>query len=184
MSTEPIFFKDWAMLGRTAVLSLCAYVGFIVLLRVSGKRTLTKMNVFDFVFVVALGSTLATTILSSDTTLAQGLIASGTLILIQFVISWAAVRSERVEKFVNGEPSLLLFRGQFLREAMSRERLTEDEIRAAVRAHRLGSLQQVHAVVLETDGSLSVIWEGTDQPLSSLEDIPAHADHLARASSH
>jgi uncharacterized membrane protein YcaP (DUF421 family) len=63
MQDPKIFFDGWVKLGRSLVLAVLACGALVFLLRVSGKRTPSKMNVFDFVFVVALGSTLATTIL-------------------------------------------------------------------------------------------------------------------------
>src|SRR6478672_13823529 len=124
MQNASIFFDNWAKLGRSALLALCAYLALIFLLRVSGKRTLTKLNVFDFVFVVALGSTLASTILSSDTTLADGILAFVVLMGIQILLSWLCVTSHTLDSIINGQPTLLLHRGKFLQDAMKRERVT------------------------------------------------------------
>jgi uncharacterized membrane protein YcaP (DUF421 family) len=170
--SNPIFFKGWYDLGRTALLSLLAYAGFIVLLRFSGKRTLSKMNTFDFVFVVALGSSLANVILSSDVTLFDGMVAITVLIAMQLLISWIAARSNRVERIINGEPALLFFQGRFLHDAMKRHRVTEMEIRAAIRSKGFLPLETVHAVVLETDGSFSVVWRNAEVSESGLGDVP------------
>src|SRR5207237_896288 len=143
----------------------------IILLRLSGKRTLTKLNVFDFVFVVALGSTLATTILSEDVTLASGMMACFTLLALQYLISWTTNRSRRVENFINGQPSLLFQEGKFLKPAMRRHRITESEIMAAIRGRGLSELEEVHAVVLETDGTLSVLGRKHGQSGSALRDL-------------
>ena len=67
-----MFFDSWASLGRTAVVGILAYVALVLLLRVSGKRTLSSMNAFDLVVTVALGSTLASVFLSSSVPLARG----------------------------------------------------------------------------------------------------------------
>lgn len=168
---SPMFFKNWAELGRAALLAIVAYSGFIILLRSSGKRTLAKMNVFDFVFVVALGSMLAQTILTPDITVSKGLVACVTLILFQMVLSWLASRSGPLEKIINGDPSLLFFRGQFLKDIMKGERVTEEEIRAAIRAQSLGSMDEVEAVVLETDGTFAVIWQKTEGSQSAMTDL-------------
>jgi uncharacterized membrane protein YcaP (DUF421 family) len=61
-----LFFESWTGMARVAVLAVCAYALLIFLLRITGKRTLSKMNAFDFVVTVALGSTLATILLSKD----------------------------------------------------------------------------------------------------------------------
>lgn len=168
---EAIFFNGWFTLLRTAVVGILAYVALVLFLRVSGKRTLAKMNAFDLVVTVSLGSTLATIALSADVALAQGLLALALLIGLQFAITWSSVRWGWVRRMVTGEPSLLLFRGQFLESALRRTRLTEEEVRAAVRSQGLPAIEEVEAVVLETDGSLSVIRRGDDHQSSSLAGI-------------
>jgi uncharacterized membrane protein YcaP (DUF421 family) len=153
-------FIDTAFgLVRTAVIGIFAYAGLVVLLRISGRRTLSKMNAFDFVVTVALGSTLATILLNSDVALAEGLLAFAVLIGLQFLITWSSVRVSWVRKLVTGEPILLVFRGEMLGDAMRSARVTGDEVRAAVRSAGLSAIQDADAVVLETDGSFSVMRE-------------------------
>ena len=152
-----MFFDSWLGLLRVLVVGTLAYVGLVALLRVSGKRTLSKMNAFDLVVTVALGSTLATVLLSKDVALLEGVLAFALLILLQLAITWLSVRSERVQALVKAQPRLLLHRGRLLPEALRAERVTEEELRAAVRAQGAGSLEELDAVVLETDGTLSVL---------------------------
>ncbi len=80
MGADPMFFQNWSGLLRTVVVGVLAYVALVALLRVSGKRTLSKMNAFDFVVTVALGSTLATILLSKNVALAEGVVAFAVLI--------------------------------------------------------------------------------------------------------
>lgn len=87
-----MFFDSWQGLGRVVVVGILAYAALVFFLRVSGKRTLTKMNAFDLVVTVALGSTLATVLLSKDVALAEGLIAFAVLIALQFAVTWLSVR--------------------------------------------------------------------------------------------
>ncbi|SDC32666.1 DUF421 domain-containing protein [Belnapia rosea] len=152
-----MFFDNWMGLLRVVIIGTLAYTALVLLLRVTGKRTLSKMNAFDLVVTVALGSTLATVLLSKDVALAEGVVAFTLLVLLQYAITWLSVRSDRVRSLVKAEPCLLLRDGQFLREAMRRERVTEDEVQAAARAQGIASLDDAAAAVLETDGSLSVI---------------------------
>ena len=154
---EKIFFSGWDVLYRTAVVGVLAYVVLILLLRISGKRTLSKMNAFDFVVTVALGSTLATVLLNADVALAEGALAFALLIGLQFAVTWSSVRAPWIRHLVTGEPALLVYRGRILREALRRDRVAEEEVLAAVRASGIGELKDVEAVVLETDGSFSVM---------------------------
>ena len=70
-----MYFNGWESLLRTLVVGVLAYVSLVVFLRISGKRTLSKMNAFDLIVTVALGSTLATVLLSKDVALAEGALA-------------------------------------------------------------------------------------------------------------
>jgi uncharacterized membrane protein YcaP (DUF421 family) len=108
--------------------------------RISGKRPLAKMNAFDLVVTVALGSTPATILLSKDVALAEGGLPFAVLIALQFAIAWLPVRSAVVRRLVKAEPARLLYQGWWLWGAMAAERVTAEEIRAAVRAQGIGTL--------------------------------------------
>ncbi len=166
----PFFFESWYNVGRTVALSIITFAALIVLLRGSGKRTLSKLNVFDFVFVVAVGSVFASTIISKDVTLVEGIAALATLIGIQIFLAELAARSSIAERIINGEPALLLSRGKFIPRALQKERITEEEVRAAIRAKGVNRVEDVDAVILENDGTLSVAWEAKGPGHSSLVD--------------
>ncbi len=151
------FFDEPDALARTVVVGGLAYVALIAILRVSGKRTLSQMNAFDFIVTVALGSTLATILLSADVALAEGTVALAMLVGLQYLVTWTSVRSERVARLAKSEPTALVYRGQILRDAMRRERVLETELRAAVRKHGVAAIERTDLVVLETDGTFSVV---------------------------
>ena len=165
------FFLNWSELGRTILIGISAYLILVLLLRTSGKRTLTKLNAFDLVVTVALGSTLASTIMSKSTALAEGATAFVVLVLLQFAITFLSVRFKAFSNLVKAEPRLLLLDGQFLDKALMDERVTRGEVRAAARSSGVASLSSVHAIVLETDGSLSVIKSGGDSDDSAMEGV-------------
>jgi uncharacterized membrane protein YcaP (DUF421 family) len=83
---------DPFLLLRTLLVGSLAYAALVVLLRLSGKRTLSKWNMFDLVVTVAFGSTLATALLSKDTSLMQGVAAFALLVALQWALTWASVR--------------------------------------------------------------------------------------------
>ena len=156
-------------LGRTALTGVLAYLGLILVLRISGKRTLAALNAFDFVVTVALGSTLATILLSSDVSVLRGYVAFVTLIGLQYLVAWSSVRLAVVRKGIRSRPVALVVEGRYCHEAMEAERVTESEVAQALRRKGRGALGDVAAVVLETDGTLSVIGGGGD--LSALEGV-------------
>lgn len=166
-----MFFDGWYGLLRVVLVGASAYFALVLMLRISGKRTLSKMNAFDFVVTVALGSTLATVLLSKDVPLAEGALALALLISLQYLITWLSVRSSFVDRIVKSDPVLLLHRGKFLSGTMRKARVTEDEILAAIRNHGQSEVEKVEAVVLETDGSISVIPLAEGGAASALKDV-------------
>src|SRR5690606_20899093 len=119
---ENIFFSSWASSVRTLLVGLLAYPALIIMLRISGKRTLSQMKEFDFIITVALGSTLASVLLSKDVSLADGVVALGLLISLQFILAYFSVRSKKFSKIISSEPTLIFYKGDFLWTALKKER--------------------------------------------------------------
>jgi uncharacterized membrane protein YcaP (DUF421 family) len=168
---EKIFFDTWESIARTTIITLLAYLILIYLLRISGKRTLSKMNAFDFIVTIALGSTLASVLLNKDVALADGILAFMLLIGLQYAISALAVRSKKISNIVKATPTLLVYKGRELKQAMRKERINEDELYAVVREKGLSSVKEVDAVVLETDGSLTLIRQVHDWDSETMKKV-------------
>ena len=172
-----MLFDGWYDLLRLVIVGTSAYVGLVLLLRISGKRTLSKMNAFDLIVTVALGSTLSSVVLSSDVSLAEGLLAFALLCGLQFIVAKASLKWRSFRALIKSEPRLLLFRGEFIRSALQDERVSEDEVASAVRSSGRASLHDIEAVVLETDGSFTVISSPSKSSgaLSDVTGMPATA---------
>lgn len=162
------FGIDWSALLRTAFVGALAYVALIAMLRVSGKRTLSQFNAFDFVVTVAIGSTLATILVSGDDlSLLRGLVALAVLVSLQFVITWTSLRSRNVSRLVKSEPTVVAYRGRPIPAVMARERLVPAELAAALRAHGLARVEDADLVVLETDGTITIVPTIDEQSIAS-----------------
>lgn len=152
-----MLYQDWAALARTLVVAPLAYVVLLVVVRASGKRALAKLNAFDLVVTVSLGSVLASVAVSSDVSLATGAVTFVLLIGLQYLIALLSVRLRPFQRLVRAEPTLLVRDGQWLKDAMARQRVGRSEVLQVLRGSGLASLEEAAAVVLETDGTLSVI---------------------------
>lgn len=154
---ESIASIDLSAITRTIVVGVAAYVGLVAFLRISGKRTLAKLNAFDLIVTVALGSTLSATLIQSSVSLAQGLVAFALLILLQFVVTFTSVRWKWFAGLLRSEPSLLLRGGELLERTMHSERITKSEVLSAIRSNGGTDVDDADLVVLETDGTISVV---------------------------
>lgn len=154
---DHIFFSNWKSIIRILVISICAYSALIVILRLSGKRTLSKMSAYDFVVTVAIGSTLSSVILTKSVTLSEGILAFIMLVLLQFAVTFFSVRSNKFANLVKATPKLIVYKGKIIEKNLRKERLIISEIYAALRESGMGSIEDADAVVLETDGTLTVV---------------------------
>jgi uncharacterized membrane protein YcaP (DUF421 family) len=156
MELTSMLFQGWAGIIRTLAVGLLSYVCLVIFLRIAGKRTLAKLNAFDLVITVALGSTLSAILLQESVALAEGASALALLILMQFAVTSFSVRSSSFANAVRSEPALLVKDGICCRVTMRRERLTEDEVLSAVRSSGGHRMNDARTVILESDGTLSV----------------------------
>ena len=164
-----MLLTTWGSVWRVAASAALAYLSLVVILRVSGKRTLAKLNAFDFVVTIALGSTLSTIVLSRDVPLVDGVVALASLVLLQMAVAWASVRAGFMGRVSRSQPVVLVRDGEIDAAVARRERVLTAEIEQAVRGAGAGSIELVGAVVLESDGTLSVI---TRDKLGSAGAIP------------
>jgi len=151
-----MLFQGWEGVARTGLVGPLASVTLVLFLRISGKRTLAKLNAFDLVVTVALGSTLSAILLQESIALAEGATALTLLIGLQYAVTFASVRSRVFAKAVRSEPTLLARAGEFCLQEMRKQRVTEDEALLAVRAAGGSDVGAVDFIILESDGTLSV----------------------------
>lgn len=152
-----IFYNNFETVYSTAIKGILIYIFLIIALRITGKRSLSKLNIFDFIITIAIGSVFASVLTSKDVKLAQGTTAIIVLLGGQYIISTWAFKSDKFEQKIKSDPALLYYNDHFLYKTMKHERVTEREILQAVRSNGISSLDKVEAVVLETQGSISVI---------------------------
>ena len=162
---------DWAALGDILLLTAVTYFFLVFVLRFTGKRTTSKMNSFDWIVSVALGSMVATVILVDDVSLIQGLTGIAALVFLQYTVAWIAARSESMRGIVKASPRLLFYDGEFDDNALRQERLSHEEVLASVRAEGHASLNCVSAVVMETNSDLSVIPKSDTDELDVLKNV-------------
>jgi uncharacterized membrane protein YcaP (DUF421 family) len=166
-----VFSADWQSLARVAVFATAGYIALLALIRLLGSRAISKMNPSDFAITVAAGSLLANLILSKDASLLEGLVGLAVLLGLQFVTEWISARSTRFRSAVEGVPALLFYEGRFIRPALLREHVTETAVYKAIREQGISDIEQVQAVILEIDGSFSVISGGKRRTESALDDV-------------
>lgn len=168
---DNIFFDSWLSIGRTFIITILAYLILIVILRVSGKRTLSKMNAFDFIITIALGSSLATVALNKNVPLADGALAFLLLVYLQYIITWLSVRIKKVKKIVSSQPTLLLYKGEIFSDVLKKERIKIEEIYVAARKKGITELKNIDIIVFETTGDITIIPKVTTNKAETMKNV-------------
>ncbi len=168
---EKIWFDNWESIIRIICITPLAYFAMILLLRISGKRTLSKMNAFDFIVTIALGSVLASVALYRDIPLANGVVAMLSFILFQFLFTWLSVRVKAVQALITSRPTLIFYKGSFLKKVMRKERITVEEIYSAARQKGFSTLEGVDMIILETTGDIAIIEEIRNNKETTYDDV-------------
>ena len=145
-------------LVEIAARSLIVYLAVLAGLRLGGRREMGQLTPFDLVLVLLVANAVQNAMVGSDTTVQGGLVAAATLLAVNTGVARLRLRSVAVRHLVEGVPRVLISHGEWVSESLRRERLTEDEVMAAVREHgEVGDVSHVELAVLETDGSVSVV---------------------------
>jgi len=148
----------WGALARGLVLAAAAVVWTVLLVRLVGLRSFSKMTAFDFVTTVATGSLIAQASTRSDWgEFLQAMAAIAGIFLIQWLLAKSRLSSPRFKRMVENKPVLLMEDGEFLEDAMAATRVSHSSILEKLRAANVARQSDVRAVVLETTGDISVI---------------------------
>ena len=169
-----MWFDRWSDVLRVLLVGPAAYSVLMVVLRTSGKRTLATLNAFDLAGHGLPGLDAGHDLPERHRLVSDGAVALAVLTLLQWLVAACTARWPRSRAVTTAGPTLLLRDGTMLHDALRSQRLTESEVRQAVRGTGAGDVWAVAAVVLETDGTLSVVPRSKVGDGSALSDVGGH----------
>ena len=142
----------WEFIERAVVV----YIFLLVILRITGKRQVGQLAPFDLVLLLVLSNALQNSMNGGDNTVTGGIISAVTLIGLNWLLGYATFRNKQIGRFVEGRPQVIVHNGHVYRDIMQSERLTQDELDAAIRLAGCASIHDVHFAILENNGQISV----------------------------
>lgn len=165
-------WSSWPRVVEIALNAILFYVFIVALVRIVGKRTTSELNNFDWIINVAAGSLAASGIMLDDVATIDALVAISGLAVCQYLATWWVRQTDLGSAVIKAQPTLLTHKGEYLWDAMEQVRVSEEEVRAALR--KAGAIENSAAnwVILETNGELAVIprQEG-DLDAEALKDV-------------
>lgn len=151
------YYNGFEPILRIIIVGTITYIAIIFLIRISGKRTLATMNGFDFIITIAIGSAFGRILTAQNIPIAEAITAFALLVILQTMVSWIKMKSPKFGDIITAPPSLLFYQGRFIHENLKKERINEDEVKSAVRQQKVGSMEEIEAVIFESTGSFSII---------------------------
>jgi len=159
-----LFRTSWETAMLISASALGTYIAVILLTRISGKRSFSKMSSFDFAMTVAVGSIIATTILSSSVKMIEGIIGLASVYVLQIGIAIAR-RNKTFQSMVDNSPLLLMDGSKIISSNLLKARVTESDLRSKLREANVTEISQIKAVIFETTGDISILHKEDDHTL-------------------
>jgi len=159
---------------------LVVYAFLVISLRVAGKRELAQLNPFDLVVLLTLSNTVQNAIIGNDNSITGGVIGAVSLLVVNYVVVRFLYRHERIDRFVEGDPVVLIEDGRLREDACTSELVTRAELEAAAHKQGFASLDEVQRAVLEPGGVLALFARKPDVETMRMEELVARLDAIQR----
>ena len=158
--------------------AVIVYFALVALVRIAGKRELAQLNPFDLVVLLTLSNTVQNAIIGDDNTVSGGLIGAATLIAVNSLVVRFLYGHERLERFVEGDPDVLVENGKVLHERLRKELITVPELETAAHKQGFASLADVDRAVLEPGGSISFCAKKPEPDVLRHQELTARLDAI------
>ena len=145
------------MLVTIAIRSVIVYLFVILAIRLFGKKELTQLSVVDLVFILLLSNSLQAAMIGQNTTLVGGLIAAGSLFIVNWILKNLIYKSKKISETIQGSPILLVYQGKIFHKHLEKAQISLDELEASIREHGIKDISSVDLAILEVDGNISVL---------------------------
>ena len=140
-----------------ALRSIVVYLFVILAIRLFGKKELSQLSIVDLVFILLISNSLQAAMIGNDTTLAGGLIAAGSLFIVNWILKNLIYKSKRISETIQGSPIMLVYQGKVIYKHLEKAQISHDELEAAIREHGVKNISAVDLAILEVDGNISVL---------------------------
>ena len=145
------------MLLSIAARSVIVYLFVIFAIRFFGKKELSQLSIVDLVFILLISNSLQAAMIGNNTTLAGGLIAAGSLFIVNWILKNLIYKSKRISETIQGSPIMLVYQGKVIYKHLEKAQISHDELEAAIREHGVKDIAAVDLAILEVDGNISVL---------------------------
>ncbi len=136
---------------------VAVYLFVLIAIRLFGKKEFSQLTIIDLVFILLISNSVQNAMVGANNSLVGGIVAASSLFVTNYLLKIILYRNKGVNKFLQGNPVMLIHEGVILEENLKREQITIDELELTAREHGVSSLKEVNLAVLEIDGNISIL---------------------------
>lgn len=144
-------------IGELLLRATVVYFALLLLVRISGKRTVGQFTPFDLVVVMLISEASQNALVDGDASISGALIVVATLIGLNWLLGFASARSRRIDRLVEGSPVLVARDGRIFADALARQNVSLGDFREAMRSHGVPREEDIRFAFLETNGEITVV---------------------------
>ena len=159
---------------------ILVYCFLIIGLRLAGKRELAQLNAFDLVVLLTLSNTVQNAIIGNDNSVTGGIIGATTLLVVNYVVVRFLYFHEPLDRFIEGEPDVLIENGQLKKQRLEKELITVSELEEAAHKQGFASLDLIDRAILEPGGSISFLAKQPPPEEARYQEVLYRLDAIAR----
>ncbi|MBK0062544.1 MULTISPECIES: DUF421 domain-containing protein [unclassified Acinetobacter] len=176
MDLIDIFLHDttWGLVMEIIIRCCVMFLLILIFLKLSGKRGIRQLSIFEIAIILSLGSAAGDPMFIDDAPIAQAFVVMCTIIILYRLVTWAMMKSKKIEIFLEGKPLCIVENGLMVTQDMRKEKYSHDEFFAEMRQQSVEHLGQIKVALLETDGCLSILFYGKDETKWGLPIFPNH----------
>lgn len=160
MNIIDIFLYDttWGFIFEIMIRCFVMFFLILIFLRLSGKRGIRQLSIFEVAIILSLGTAAGDPMIIDDVPIVQAFVVMSTIIILYRLVTWAMMKSEKIELWVESKPLYIVEDGMMVIQDIKKEKYSHDEFFAEMRQQSVEHLGQVRVALLETDGCLSILF--------------------------
>ena len=152
--------------------SVIMFTVLLLTLKLTGKRGVKQLSVFETVIIIALGSAAGDPMFYEDVGIIPAIMVFTVIIAMYRLVTWLTGKSKKFEEFIEGKTECLINDGKFSISTFEKESLAQDEFFSELRLKSVEHLGQIKFAYLETSGEVSVFYYEDENVLPGLPIIP------------
>lgn len=183
---HPLFWDNWndmVMVGEPILEKILrpilVYIFLIIGLRLAGKRSLASLNAFDLVVLLCISNTVQNAIIGNDSSVSGGMIGAATLLIVNYTAVRFFFAHPKLDRIIEGEPTLLISKGKFVKSNMNKELISKEELLTAIHKQGFRSVDDIERGELEPGGAIALIAKSPSEEDVKEAEIAGKLDALA-----